>query len=126
MPFTTSTAQKIINKILRNTDFAHPAALYVSLHTADPGETGANEVAPGGYTYTRQAVNFDAPAGKATQNSALLEWLNMPAVTITHLGLWDASSAGNFWWGGPFSSQVPLSAGNTFQIKLADLDIALT
>ncbi len=124
MPFTIATAHKIIDKILRNTDFTQPTTVYVSLHTADPGETGANEVTGG--SYARQAVTFSAPASKATSNSAAIEFTNMPACTVTHVGLWDAASGGNFWWGGALTQSKTINVGDTFKINAGDLDVTLT
>ena len=84
MPFTTATAHKILNKILRGIDFTPPATLKVSLHTDDPGEIGANEIADGGYE--RQTVTYDAPSTKTALNPARVEWDDMPACEVTHPG----------------------------------------
>jgi hypothetical protein len=112
--------------MLRGTAFTPPTAVYVSLHTADPGETGANEVSGGGYA--RQQVTFNAPvvgAQTTMTNSALLRWDNMPAVTITHVGLWDAASAGNPLWFGPLSAPVNLAAGSAFEIAAGSLTVSI-
>lgn len=126
MAFTTNAANAIISKILRNTDFTHPTATYVSLHTGDPGDNGANEVTAGGNAYARQSVTFASPSNKASSNTADLSWVNMPAVTITHIGIWTLSSSGVFWWGGPLSTQKTTTAGDTFTILTGDLDVTLT
>lgn len=59
----------------------------ISLHTADPGATGANEVAGG--TYARQAPTWDAAAAgeRAITNTPVF---NVPGgTTVTHWGLWE-------------------------------------
>ena len=122
MPFTTATAQKILNKILRGIDFDHPVSLLVSLHTADPGETGANEIANGGYE--RQTVTYDAPSAKTALNPARVEWDDMPACTVTHVGLWD--EGGTFWWGGPLTASKILNAGDSFRLPDDSLPVTLT
>lgn len=124
MPFTTATANKIIDKILRNTDFVHPTSLYVSLHTADPAQNGTNEVTGGGYT--RKLVNFTAGALKASSNSNDVEFTAMPTITVTHIGLWSASTGGNFWWGGSLTVSKALTDGDTLKIPVGDLDVTLT
>lgn len=123
MPFTTETANKIINKVLRNTDFVHPTAVYVSLHTADPAQTGANEVTGGGYT--RKLVNFSTAATKKTQNSADIEFADMPNCTVTHVGIWSASTGGQFWWGGSLTFTKQLTNGDTLKIPSGDLKVEL-
>ena len=123
MPFTTDIGNKIINKVLRNTDFVHPTQLYASLHTSAPGETGANEVSGGGYV--RKAVSFVAPTNKTSESNADLEFTNMPACTVTHIGVWSAASAGSFIWGGNLTVQRVLSEGDTLKISAGDFDVRL-
>lgn len=75
---------------------------YISLHTADPGNTGASELSGG--AYARQAQGTWAAAGNnptSYSNSATIEF---PVATthwgtITHFGIWSASSAGTFYGG---------------------------
>lgn len=96
---------------------------YVSLHTADPGETGASELSGG--SYARQSASFGAASGGAVANDAQVEFTDMPAATITHVGVWDAASAGNFLWGGALSASKTTNAGDTFRIPTGDLDVTL-
>lgn len=105
MPFSTYAGNSILDRILRNAAFA-VATPYVSLHTANPGLAGGSEVAGGAGPYARQLGTFDAAAAKATQNSAIIDFAGMPAVTVTHVGLWDALAAGNFLWYGPLTDGV--------------------
>jgi len=114
MPPMVSTylAGKIIDHILRNQAYTPVATVYASLHTADPGLTGASEVTGG--SYARQAVTLTAAASSSTNNSAQLSFTSMPAVAapgVIYGGIWDASSAGNFLVGGPLTpaSQVSLA-----------------
>lgn len=124
MAFLTSTANKIIDKILNNTDFSQPTSLYVSLHTADPSGTGANEVTGG--SYARQSVSFNSASSKATSNSADIDFAGMPAVTVTHVAIWDASSGGTVWWEGSLTAQKTTESGDTLRIPAGDLDVTLT
>jgi hypothetical protein len=124
MGFIAAVSHQIINKLLRNTDFTHPTTIYVSLHTADPGESAADEVAGG--SYARQSAAFDAPSGEATSNSADIEFTSMPACTVTHVSLMDASSGGNVIWAGALSASKTVNAGDTFKLPAGDLDIQLT
>lgn len=50
----------LLNAVFNATAFGLVGDPYVSLHTADPGETGASEVAGGAGPYARQQVAFDA------------------------------------------------------------------
>jgi hypothetical protein len=91
------------NQALATTGWA-----YVSLHTADPGTTGASEVTGG--TYARVAVTWAAPSGGAVANSGALS-INLPAsTTASYFGVWSASSAGTYYVGGALSPAVTTGA----------------
>ena len=48
-----------------------------------------------------------------------------PAVTVTHIGVYDHVSAGNLLFHGALSSSKAVDAGDTFKIAIGDLDISL-
>lgn len=123
MSISNFLENKILDHVLRNTAYTPAATVYVSLHTADSGETGASEVSGG--SYVRKAASFTAAASGATETSADLTWTSMPAATLTHVGIWDASTAGNFLWGGALSSAKVVNSGDTFKIAAGDLDVTL-
>ena len=81
---------------------------YVSLHTADPGTTGASEVTGG--TYARVAVSWNAASsGSVTQSGALS--INLPAsTTASYFGVWSASSSGTYYIGGALSPSITTGA----------------
>lgn len=58
-------------------------ATTVSLHTADPGTTGAAEAAGGGYA--RQAVTWSGDGGELTGTPATFD---VAAGNYTHVGVW--------------------------------------
>lgn len=127
MPFTTATGNKILNKLLRATDFTHPTSLRVSLHTDAPGEDGSNELEGTiDYPYERQAVTFDEPQDKETSNMGRIEWYNLPEATISHIGLWDTNDPSpNFWWGAALEVARSIDDGDGFVIEVSDLTAEL-
>jgi hypothetical protein len=87
--------------VFRTATFAKPTALHISLHTGDPGRTGANEVTGGSYARVARApldANWTAPADGAVENAAAITFPSPTANwgSITHAGVWDAATAGNF------------------------------
>lgn len=125
MSLSNYLENKILDHILRGVSgaWSAPATIYVGLHTADPGETGANEV--NGGSYARQSASFSAAANGATANTDAINFTGMPAVTITHVSLWDAATNGNCLWSGPLIASKTTNAGDTFQIPAGDLDVSL-
>jgi hypothetical protein len=125
MPFTTATANKILDQILKNTAFTPASAIYVALFTSDPGDTGASGEVSGG-SYARQTTTFETAATKHTQNAGAITFASMPACTVTHFGLFSAASGGTYWWGGALTASKTVAAGDSLQIAVGDLDITLT
>jgi len=83
-----------------------------SLHTANPGTTGANEVTGG--SYARVAAAWAAASGAVAHPSATAT-LNVPGgTTITHFGMW--TNAGVFVGGGPLGSSETFSGAGTFTL----------
>lgn len=97
---------------------------FVSLHTADPGDDGQNEVSGGTPSYARKAVAWSSAASGALDNSGT-PVLDVPTdTTVTHWGLWDAVTGGNMLASGSLSSSETFSAQGTY--TFTDIDIALS
>ncbi len=113
----------ILKAVLNNTSFS-VAALYGSLHTGDPGESGTgNPLA----SCAREAIAFNAPVSSTGVNATTVEWTCNGTGTVTHIGLWDGSDTGtaNFLWGGALStSKVVANQGDL--VRLASGQLAVT
>jgi hypothetical protein len=71
-------------------------ALYASLHTADPGTTGTNEVTGGSPAYARKSLTWTAGSSDGVVTASAT--FDVPASTsITHAGIFSASTAGTFY-----------------------------
>lgn len=104
------------------------AGTHMSLHTADPGGTGADEGAGGPGPYARQAMAaaWAAAAGGSKANSAVVTFAGLPAATWTHIGFWDAAVAGNFIWGGVISTPRTTIAGDSLFFPIGDITATFT
>jgi hypothetical protein len=96
----------------------------VSVHDADPGLTGANEIAG----TTRQPVTFgalgDGGGGRQMANDVAVTFSAMPATTVRYAGVWDsAGPGGNFLYGDALAADQIVNAGGTFEIPIGDLTI---
>jgi hypothetical protein len=84
---------------------------FISLHTADP--SGANEVTGG--SYARVATNWGTPSGSSAAGSQVT--INVPSgTTITHWGVWTASSAGNLIYGGALPASEVFGSAGTYSL----------
>jgi hypothetical protein len=105
--------------------------LYVSLHTADPGEAGTqatNEAAYG--SYARVAVDRDntgwTVSGNTVVNAALVQFpqCTSGSETITHVGVGlGASSTTTLLYKGALSASLAVSSGIQPQFAASSLQI---
>jgi hypothetical protein len=102
-----------------------PTAWYVALFTSDPTDAGSGtEVS--GTNYARQSVAFTV-SGDTASNDATITF---PAAgsnwgTITHVGVYTASTSGNLLFHGAVTTSKSIDTGDTFQISSGNLDITL-
>lgn len=125
MSISNYLENKLLGAVYNSAAFGVGNNPYISLHDSDPGETGAGEITAGAFTYARQQSAFGSPGAGATENAGAITWTNLPAKTITHLGVWDAVSSGNFLWGGALNTSKTTNAGDTFTINSGSLDVTL-
>lgn len=83
---------------------------YVSLHTASPGSTGANEATGGSPAYARQQTTWSADTTDDGVRAGTQVTIDAPAGTYTHIGLWSAASGGTFIDGYDIPTDVVLSS----------------
>lgn len=94
--------------------------LFMSIHTASPGTTGANEIVGGtGYTGNRPAIAWaSASNGVVTSNDTqTYAMLVTESGGIPYFGLWTAATAGTYLGGGTtsgLSGSIPSGANVTF------------
>jgi hypothetical protein len=101
-------------------------SLYLSLHTADPGDTGTQTTSETAYTgYARQAVARSGAGFTVTANSVspaanvdFGECTASPGAAITHFGIGTASSAaGVLLYSGTVSPSITMAIGVIPRIK---------
>lgn len=143
MSKSNSFENSLLNHILNNADIANigdatgvrgsssAGSLYISLHTADPGEAGAQNTSETTYTsYARVAI---ARSGSAWSVASGLAF-NVAAVTfpectggpqtITHFGIGTASSgAGVLLWSGALLAPYAVASGITPSFGSGNLSI---
>lgn len=128
MAFTNYTEDLVLDWLLTNASATRPTSWFVALFTAAPGETGGGTEVSGG-SYARTAVTFTVSGTAPTlaTNSGAVEF---PAAsgswgTITHVAVFDASTAGNMLAYASLTASKTIGSGDVFRIPAGDLDITL-
>jgi hypothetical protein len=118
--------KKVLDYVLRDTADWAPSAVYLSLHTADPVDAGSGAECSGG-SYARQACAFDAAhaTGGNTANTDAETFSNMPACTVTHIGVWDHASSGNLLFHTAVTTSKAVLAGDTISVAIGAVTITL-
>lgn len=125
--------EALLDHVFRNTEYVRPATVYCGLiETGDwdaelEAGTLTHEIVA--YTGDRKAITFGAPAqegGKATiKNSAVIEFENMPAITVKYAVVCDAATGGNILYWCPLTAEKACNAGDTFRIAVDGLVLDL-
>lgn len=142
---TDATENGLLSLIFENADFANvgdatglrgsstAGVFYISLHTANPNETGNQTTSEAAYTsYARQSVarstaQWSVASGVADNDNAI----NFPAATggsetETHFGIGsDVSGTGNLNFWGALTAGLAVSSGITPSFAAGALDVTL-
>ena len=115
---------KLIEHVLRNVSYTSPSAVHLSLHTANPAEDASGtEVSGSGYG--RQPIAFGAHSDGACSNSAVEEFTASGGSfgTVTHFGIFDASSSGNLLYYGALTASKVVADGDTLKFAIGSISI---
>jgi hypothetical protein len=117
---SAARANSILN-VLRNTAYSAIATPFVKLYVGDPGASGAANAAA---ATTRNAITWNAPSGGSMTLATLSAFTGTTSETITHIGIWDASTAGNFIESWALTSSVPIINGSSLTFSAVTLSYA--
>ena len=113
MSLSNAYEDSLMDHITGRTTLTFDTSIFLSLHTADPGETGASEWTDSGYA--RQAVDFDAATTSGAKNTNIETFPAVVDGTISAVwfGLYTAVTSGTF------TIEFPSAAASTAIIQLA-------
>jgi len=133
--FIDSLEQAILNHVLNDGTYTPPTNWFVALSTTTPAEDGTNFTEPSGNAYARvstAAADWAAASGTAPATKANGVAITFPTAsgswgTITHFGMFIASSGGTVQIWGALTVSKAVGSGDTpsfaisaFVVKLGD------
>ena len=121
--FETHTLQYLFT----TTSVTRPTAWYIALFTSNPDEDASGtEVSTSGTAYARQSATFTVSGNEAT-NSAAIEFPTATASygTVTHIGVFDAASAGNLIAYAALTTSKAIDTGDVLRLPANELDITM-
>lgn len=133
MPVTTYSGNKLLDLLLRGVTYTPPTQVYIALHTADGGLTGAGEVKVAAWpSYKRMhaslgepiANGFTVAAAKICKNEKQLLYPmqdGASTIKLTHWSMWDAATGGNCIWTGKLLYEKVLNPTDEIVIHIGEL-----
>lgn len=115
---------EILDHILGTGAYTMPSAIYIGLSTGSFGDD-ASGTELNGNGYTRKVMAFDAAVAGTADNTGAVEFSAATSSwgTVSHFGLFDASSGGNLLIHGAFTAAKLIDTGDILKIAAGDLDI---
>lgn len=125
MSFSNTFENRVLTWVFTTGSATRPTSWHVALFTSNPAEDGSGTEVSGG-DYARQSATFTV-TGNAANNSAALEYPVATASygTVTHVGVYDASTSGNLIAYAALTSSKAIDTGDVLRIPAGDLDITL-
>ena len=125
MSFSDYLETEVLEFAFTTSGGTRPTAWYLALFTAAPSDSGGGTEVSGG-AYARQSVTFTVSGDTASTNAAI-EFPTATANygTVTHVGVFDASSSGNLLAWAALTSSKTIETGDVFRVPSGDLDITL-
>lgn len=126
---TVNTANAWLNTIRgggAGTTFTALAAIYVDLHTADPGAAGTTSRAALAVTTRPAATLGAASSGAVAITGTNPVWTAQAGSneTVSHISVWAAATAGNVHWTAAITTPQLWATGNTFTLTSLGMSLA--
>jgi len=117
---------KLIDATLRGITYTSPATIYLALFTTNPNEDATGTEVTGG-SYTRKAITFGPATDGSASNSAdvLFSIATANWGTVTHIGIFDALTAGNMLYYGALSMSKTIQTNDQLKVNTGDITVTL-
>lgn len=128
MPGLSNYAEnKLLDHLLGGPQFTPPGSIWMALFKSDPGEDGSGlEVSGNGYSRTQ--ITFAAAIDGVCTNNAEVTFPVPQAPgwgDVSHTGLFDAQSNGNYLFGGQLSQTKTIGTGTVLKYLVGSVTASL-
>ena len=115
---------EILDHILGTGAYTMPATVYVGLSTGSFNDDNSGTELTGN-NYSRKVITFGAASSGTASNNAAVEFDAATGSwgTVSHFGIFDASSAGNLLIHGALTASKVIETGDILKIAIGDMDI---
>jgi hypothetical protein len=129
MSALSNHAEKLLLDWLMTSGTAtRPTSWHLALFTAAPSDSGGGTELSGN-GYSRKTIAFAAASspGGTTDNTGQVSFTAAGGDwgTITHIGIFDASTSGNLLWHGALSASRTINDGDTLSFAIGSVTLTL-
>ena len=120
---------KVIDHFLGTSSTSAPSNVYMGLFTSNPTDANSGtELTIGSNGYTRQVITFNAASSGSATNSSAETFTASGGNwgTITHFGIFDASSSGNLLYHGALTDDKVIEDGDSLVVAGSAITITET
>ncbi|MAB51353.1 hypothetical protein [Marinobacter sp.] len=115
---------EILDHILGTGAYTMPTTVYVGLSTGSFNDDNSGTELSGS-NYARESISFGAASSGTASNDAAVEFNAATGSwgTISHFGIFDASTSGNLLIHGALTASKVIETGDILKIAIGDMDI---
>jgi len=115
---------ELLDHLLGTGAYTMPTTVYVGLSTGSFNDDNSGTELTGN-NYSRQSVSFGAASSGTASNDAAVEFSAATGSwgTVSHFGLFDASSGGNLLIHGALTASKVIESGDILKLAVGDMDI---
>ena len=118
----------LLNWLMTTGSATRPTAWYLALFTGAPSDSGGGtEVSGNGYS--RQTIAFSTASGTGgtTSNTGDVSFTASGGSfgTVSHVGIFDASTGGNLLWHGAMTASKTIADGDTLEFSTGNVDLTI-
>jgi hypothetical protein len=115
---------EILDHILGTGAYTMPSTVYVGLSTGSFNDDNSGTELTGN-GYARESIAFAAASSGTASNSGAVEFSAATGSwgTVSHFGLFDASTSGNLLIHGALTASKVIETGDILKIAVGDMDI---
>lgn len=124
---STYLANKWLDHMLKVATYTAPTVTYVGLSTANPGDSAGALAEPSTGGYARQQETDWDVTGNAASNATELTFAASGGSfgTVTHSGIFDASTVGNMLFYGALDTSYAVADGESVVFAIGALDVTV-
>ncbi len=118
---------EFLDHLLGVTAWTTPAAVYLSLHTANPDEDASGAECSGS-GYTRKVCSFGSAASRSIAQDVAVQFAEATGSwgTVSHWALWDTLTTGNMLAYGSFGTATAVGSGEAPSIASGTVVVSVS